>query len=1018
MTSLRASAAASPALALALVAALALVGRRADAYAPDAGNCLVASTFAGPETAVPAETWGLAVNNMGVLFVVDVLAGEILQLNSTSDELMPYVGRFGTKTYINDAVASKARARMPIPLVYHRGLDAFYFSDWSNIIRRVLSNGTVEHVAGNESQRPSTEVFDQTSPFRASDYDGNARSANFGGPFGMCLDEQGDRAFVVDVNTNSIRMITNLTSPSALRVTTIAGTGVWGFTMPPDGSTIPIPPDYSHETPAKTTALMSPSDCAFDAKRNHLYFPVGFAGAVLKLNLTSMLISRLIGHIPFNTTAISTGLIEEKDNTTGTVGLPFSLAMDTNGDLLYFSEATPNYDVGTIGLDPPYPVRHFAGKPLAFLNGEPVQEHKSALEAVLQCPGRMVHLSGLVHPPNGVLYIANYCSGTLSRVEGGFVNQVGNGGVVKPYGQVDSIGVDARFNRPSGLAVDKSGNILVADSGNSAVRRISPAGSVTTLTPVNELKNPRGVAVSDTFIYVSDTDNMLIKSIDVNKPNALSVLAGSGARGFMDGTTSASFTNPSSIALAGRFLYVIDFTPIAGVVVTTDCRVRQVDIMTKEVKTLEARTSTHTSTGVVYNLSFTPFSGIAVLSASNGLGAQGDIFVASVSVTNNCFSFNCVLGVVRISADGLRATMIVGGLRPSPIRSNGYGSTGMFFSNLQGMAFLPTGELIVGEQLGWVRILNTSGYLSTFFESELGTVVGSRNGRGKGIGKSKSSRVGPDFLAVDSRTGDVIVSSVTAHTVVRIGQLKGDAACNDEDAHNDRAPNGAATCGFDTYIDFARQACFPCPDGTTSALPYALYCRDQNNKAFSPGTGTDQARGGADAATQGEASTATALGVVGTLAAAFFLAFLYSQHISRQRQRTAKLTAEASAALSDNSAVNALVSSINKARRSEGGAGSARSLLPPASGVGAMREDDDVAMLSFSDLAPDTSIAPLFGGFGVVFAARWVSRGMRVAVKVPKDLVVSGYLPPAAAAELVKEAQVRVASVRVAPASA
>jgi len=66
-----------------------------------------------------------------------------------------------------------------------------------------------------------------------------------------------------------------------------------------------------------------------------------------------------------------------------------------------------------------------------------------------------------------------------------------------------------------------------------------------------------------------------------------------------------------------------------------------------------------------------------------------------------------------------------------------------------------------------------------------------------------------------------------------------------------------------------------------------------------------------------------------------------------------------------------------------------------------------VSTLQFSDLVPDASVAPLFGGFGVVFSARWVSRGLRVAVKVPKDLVVSGYLPPAAAAELVKEAQVR-----------
>jgi serine/threonine protein kinase len=108
------------------------------------------------------------------------------------------------------------------------------------------------------------------------------------------------------------------------------------------------------------------------------------------------------------------------------------------------------------------------------------------------------------------------------------------------------------------------------------------------------------------------------------------------------------------------------------------------------------------------------------------------------------------------------------------------------------------------------------------------------------------------------------------------------------------------------------------------------------------------------------------------------------------------LEAKAAAVALDAGAVNIIVNAINKSRRVSGGAGA-------LSVSGAANED--VAMLAFSDLVPDTTVAPAFGGFGVVFCASWVSRGIRVAVKMPKDLVISGYLPPAAAAELVKEAE-------------
>ncbi len=136
-------------------------------------------------------------------------------------------------------------------------------------------------------------------------------------------------------------------------------------------------------------------------------------------------------------------------------------------------------------------------------------------------------------------------------------------------GYLDDINSNAQFNSPTGVAVDGSGNVYVADQGNNAIRKITPSGTnwiVTTIAGGTQgsedgtntgaqFFGPAGIAVDTTGkLYVTDQYNGTIRQITPLGTNwVVSTIAGSvGLSGSHDGTNAgAEFSDPAGIAVDG-----------------------------------------------------------------------------------------------------------------------------------------------------------------------------------------------------------------------------------------------------------------------------------------------------------------------------------------------------------------------------------------------------------------------------------------------------------------------------------
>jgi sugar lactone lactonase YvrE len=302
--------------------------------------------------------------------------------------------------------------------------------------------------------------------------DGTGSEARFAYPMGLALAADGT-LYVVDDEGMTVRKIT----PAGV-VATVAGTA--GSKGSADGT-------------GPAARFYHPVGLAIDASGT-LYLTDANNSTVRKVSPTGV-VTTLAGTAGSKGTADGVGGVAR-------FNLPHGVAVDAAG-IVYVAD-TENHTIRKI--TPDGTVTTLAGT-----------ARRKGSEDGVGTAARFYHPAGLAVDARGSVYVADNGNHTIRKIASdGMVTTLA--GQAHHHGGTDGLGSTARFLFPTGVAVDVSGNVYVADHLNTTIRKVSPIGQVTTLAgqtlrnghvdgpgPEARFVGPFGIAVAaNGALYVTD----------------------------------------------------------------------------------------------------------------------------------------------------------------------------------------------------------------------------------------------------------------------------------------------------------------------------------------------------------------------------------------------------------------------------------------------------------------------------------------------------------------------------------
>ena len=398
-----------------------------------------------------------------------------------------------------------------------------FFSE-SNYVRKIGANGTITTVAGNGERGFSGDG-------------GPATTASLRGPAGLAFDAAGN-LYVADEGNDRVRKV----SPDGF-ITTVAGAGCCHQLT--DGD------------PATSGWLPSPHDVASDPAGN-LY--IAQSGQIRKVTADGIITSVAGKGYPWAFSG------DGGPATLASIGYGESIAVDAAGTLFIADDWSPdgNKRVRKVGRDGV--ISTLAGNGAFRFAGD----GGPAPSASLSSP------SDVAIDSAGNIYVADTHNHRIRKVRSNGIIETLAGNGSADFSGDGGAATTASLNCPTSLARDSAGNLYVSDDENDRVRKVTPSGVITTVagnpsllglgdggpaTSANLLW-PNGLAVDRTGnLYLSDSGHNRVRKVSLD--GSISTFAGTGVKAFSgDGgpAASASLDFPTDLTIdASGNVCIADF---------------------------------------------------------------------------------------------------------------------------------------------------------------------------------------------------------------------------------------------------------------------------------------------------------------------------------------------------------------------------------------------------------------------------------------------------------------------------